>query len=203
MAQNAAEMRPTSKENKAEVLIMAFKYTRLRKWLTALLALMLAIAPCALCEGQAVSEKLIGFTTEETIIYAQPTEFSSQIRVGRGFPVFVTGEVGQFYIVENAVGATGYALKRALSPTLPAGANPFTGGYDPGWDRTPCLILLPAGLDIYAHPYFFAPSMDLPAQTVCRILGINGGYYLVQNTNNGAMAYFHPSSLAIVAGLSR
>lgn len=173
--------------------------------LAAAMALLLAVGPCALAETAYHSAlilyptKLVGFASENTTIFSAPTEFSDRIAVGRGFPLYVTGSAGQFYIVENAAGVQGYALKRAVSPNLPTGANPFTGGYDPGWGKIACMILLPQHMTIRAQPSPSAAAMRLDAATPCWILqrtANNGSvWYAVQNAANGAVAYFSPSDL--------
>ena len=178
---------------------------KLKILLAAAMALLLAIAPCALAETAYHASlirfptKLVGFTSENTTIFSAPTEFSARIAVGCGFPLYVTGSAGQFYIVENAAGVQGYALKRAVSPNLTKDANPFTGGYDPGWGKTACMILLPQHMTVRAQPRPSAAAMSLDAATPCWILqrtANNGSvWYAVQNAANGAIAYFSPSDL--------
>ena len=81
---------------------------KLKILLAAAMALLLAIAPCALAETAYHASlirfptKLVGFASENTPIFSAPTEFSARIAVGCGFPLYVTGSAGQFYIVENA-----------------------------------------------------------------------------------------------------
>lgn len=180
------------------------------------LAMMTVAMPCAPAESYHQSlmlypNRMIGYAAEDTAVYSAPTEFSARISVGRGFPVFVVGSAGQFYIVENAAGERGYALKRALVPTLPSGANPFSGGYDPGWNEVDCQILLPRGMTIRATPYANAATMTLAADTPCWIVPIfyataHSGqptdFYAVRNADNGAMAYFFAADL-VAAGRIR
>lgn len=179
------------------------KLTRstLGKLLVAVLALMIAAAPCSLANQSSNAsialypQKMIGFATENTRIYAKPSELSASINVGRGFPVFVKGSAGPFYVVENAAGVTGYAMKAHLSPTLPSGADPFTGGYDPGWERTSCLLMLPEGVLLRSDPSMLASAMRLNANTPAEVLGRSGDFYLVRNVENDALAFLYARDL--------
>lgn len=153
--------------------------------------------------GLSGGERLIGFATETTRIYASPTEFSNAIPVGMGFPMYVIGAIGPFYAVENADGTLGYALKIAVSPKLPRGGNPFTGGYDPKWSHGDCMLMLPNGMRLYAQPRANAATALLSSDVPCRVLGLEGGYYRISTLDRRAVAYFQPADFVACAAAQR
>lgn len=137
---------------------------------------------------------LAGFASIDTDIYAAPNEFSSHIVIPRGFPLTILGEIGQFYLVENAYGQRGYAIRTALSPTAPGGVNPFSV-YDPRWEQASCMLLLPAWTTLYESLQPGAHSMQIPQAMPCHVLGRSGNYYFVTNVDRSAAAWIHLADL--------
>jgi len=184
--------------------------TILKRTLGALLALIIAAAPCALAEPnlwnpltpspaytadiRLYSVGRVGFIASDSYIYQKASQFSDKLAVEAGMPVMVVGTAGQFFCIENAAGGGAYIPMSDVSPLIPANVDPFET-YDPDWSREECMLMLPRNMTLYQFSNPFSRTVNIPQETPCYVLGQYGDFYRVCNMDRSVYAFILPSDL--------
>ena len=100
----------------------------IRKALVAILVLLITM-PCIASAGA----RYTGYINKDTYVYKKPSTSSRRVAITRNTKVYVIGQNGKFYKVENTKrSATGYVLKTCVSKTKTP--DPTPADEEPGDD---------------------------------------------------------------------